>query len=59
MEGTNHNLTKNWEVSIMELQNDVGSKFKVTRKLPELSVSETKMFRSKTEAVKQFEEWLQ
>lgn len=59
MEGTNHNLTKNWEVSIMELQNDVGSKFKVIRKLPELSVSETKMFRSKTEAVKLFEEWLQ
>jgi len=52
------NLTKGWEISIMELQNHVGTKFKVTRRLPELLVSETKVFRSKIDAKKQIEEWL-
>ena len=33
-------------------------KNKVTRRLPELSVAETKMFSSKEEAKKQFNEWL-
>lgn len=49
---------KKWEVSIMELQNSVGKKFKVTRRLPELSVSETKIFRTKRSAKKKFNEWL-
>ena len=51
-------LTRKWEISIMELQNHIGTKFKVTRRLPELLVSETKVFRSKSDAKKQIEEWL-
>ena len=42
---------KKWEVSIMELK-DNGRKFKVTRRIPELYVSETK-------AKKQFDDWLE
>lgn len=47
----------NWEVSIKELENG-GKKYKVTRKLPEFSISETKVFVSKEDAKKQLEEWL-
>jgi hypothetical protein len=51
-------LTRKWEVSIIEVENHIGKKYKVTRRVPELSVSDTKVFRSKEEAKKQFEEWL-
>jgi hypothetical protein len=51
--------TKKWEVSIMEFQNDEGKKYKVTKRVPEMSVSDTKMFRNKDEAKRQFEEWLE
>jgi len=51
-------LVKKWEVSIIELQNNIGKKFKVTRRIPELSVVETKLFRSKKKAKKQFDDWL-
>jgi hypothetical protein len=56
---TKKHLVKRWEVSIMELQNTFGRKFKVTKRLPEMSVAETKIFRSKEEAKRQFEEWLE
>lgn len=36
--------TKKWEVSVMELQNYIGKKFKVTRRIPELLVSDTKIY---------------
>jgi len=42
----------------MELKNHKGSKFKVTRRYPELLVAETKLFKSKEKAKKQFEGWL-
>lgn len=51
-------FTKKWEISFAELENTVGKLFEVTRRLPELAVAETKMFRSKEEAVRQFNEWL-
>jgi ribosomal protein L14E/L6E/L27E len=51
-------LTKKWEISIMKIENTVGKKYKVTKHLADLSVSETKVFRSKEEAKKQFNEWL-
>ena len=41
----------------MELK-DNGIKFKVTRRIPELTISETKIFNTKEEAMKQFEEWV-
>ena len=50
--------TKKWEVSIMEYRDDTGTKYKVTRRIPELSVAETKVFSSKERAKEQFEEWL-
>jgi len=34
-------------------------RFKVTRHIPDFSVSETKLFDSKEEALKQFNEWLE
>jgi len=56
---TKKHPTKKWEISLMELENDVGKKFKLTRRLPDLSVAETKVFRSKEEAKKQFDDWLE
>ena len=50
--------TKKWEISIIEFENHVGKKYKVTRRLPELSVAETKIFVSKEQAKSQFDEWL-
>ncbi len=51
-------LFKKWEVSIMNIQNSGGTKYKVTRRISEMSVAETKIFSSKEEAKQQFEEWL-
>jgi len=42
----------------MEYRDDTGTKYKVTRRIPELSVAETKVFSSKERAKEQFEEWL-
>lgn len=56
MEETEKHPFKKWEVSIMELQDETGTKFKVTRRVSEASVAETKMFNSKEEAKRQFEE---
>tara|TARA_Y100000310_G_C20703107_1_gene831951 strand:- start:2085 stop:2261 length:177 start_codon:yes stop_codon:yes gene_type:complete len=50
---------KNWEVSFAELISFSGKKFKVTRRLNKLSISETKIFTSKKKAKKQFEKWLE
>ncbi len=49
---------KKWEVSIILFQEGENLKYKVTRRLPELSVAETKIFTSKEEAKRQFEAWL-
>ena len=49
--------SQKWEVTIMELKEN-GEKYKVTRRIPGMSVSETKLFKSKEEAIKQLEEWL-
>ena len=55
---TKKHTSKKWEISITEFQNHLGKKFKVTRRLPELSVAETKLFKNKRKAKKQFDEWL-
>lgn len=47
-----------WEVSIMEIHDEIGIKYKVTRRLADTAVAETKMFSTKEEAKQQFEEWL-
>ena len=51
-------IYKKWEVSIVDLKNNGDKKFKVTRRIPKLSVSETKIFKTKEGAKKQFDEWL-
>jgi hypothetical protein len=53
------NENSKWEVSIIEIENGAGKKYKVTRRIPEMSVAETKVFRSKEEAKKQFDRWLE
>jgi len=50
---------KEWEVSICEFFDNENRIYKVTRRLYKLSVSETKTFNSKEEAIKQFNEWLE
>ncbi|MEK6960743.1 MAG: hypothetical protein AABX47_06210 [Nanoarchaeota archaeon] len=59
MEDGKKHQTKRWTVSILALKGDLGEEFKVTRRIHELSVSETRMFRSKDDAKRQFEEWLE
>ena len=44
---------------MIKLENAIGNKFKVTRRLSDISVSETKMFRSKKKAKEQFDKWLE
>jgi predicted transcriptional regulator len=51
-------MKKTWEVSLIELTNKIGKKYKVTRIFPELSISETKVFRTKKAAEKQIMIWL-
>ena len=46
------------EISIIEVREDGKAIFKVTRRIPSMSVSETKVFESKEEARRQFDEWL-
>ena len=46
------------EISIIELEDVLGKKYKVTKRIPELNVSETRVFRSKKLALRHFEKWL-
>lgn len=39
--------TKKWEISIIEIVDKEEKKYKVTRRLPEMSVAEIKIFDSK------------
>ena len=55
---TKKHLTKKWEISIIKFRNDWGIKYKLTRRIPDLSAAETKIFRSKEKAKEQFTEWL-
>ncbi len=49
---------KKWEVTLKELEDEEGKKYKVTRRIPEVSVTETKIFDSKEEARQQLNAWL-
>ena len=50
---------KKWEISVIEIESLNGKKYKVTRRLPELLIAETKIFKSKEKARQKFNEWLQ
>ena len=47
-----------WEISIIELKKNGETKYKVTRRLPEMSVAETKIFDTKEEALNKIQDWL-
>ena len=47
-----------WESTIKEFKSNKRKKYKVTRRMPELHVAETKVFHSKKKALKQLQEWL-
>ncbi len=49
----------NIEVTMTHMKSENESFYKVTKRIPELSVSETKVFKTKKEALRQFNEWLQ
>ena len=51
-------LNKEKKLQIVELKNGKGRKYKVTRRMPKMSVSETKVFKTREEAIKQLQEWL-
>lgn len=55
---TKKHKLKKWKISLLELHNRKGKEFKVTRRLPEMSVAETKIFKTKKKAKKQFDDWL-
>ena len=58
METKEHPAQK-WEISIIELAGKDGKRYKVTRRMPNLIVAETKFFSSKEGARKQFNAWLE
>jgi hypothetical protein len=45
MKKSKKHFTKKWIISIIELRNGADRKYKVTRRIPDLSVSETKIFK--------------
>jgi len=56
--GAAGHLTMKWEVTMAEFKENGKTKYKVTRRMPELTIAETKIFAIKEQAQKQFEEWL-
>jgi len=46
-----------WEISITELKQDNKTIYKVTRRLPNLSIAETKVFLTKEKALEQLKLW--
>ena len=48
-----------WIVTIMFFDSENGFYYKVTRRIPALSVAETKVFFKKEDAQLQFQQWLQ
>jgi hypothetical protein len=46
------------EITMLEIENSVGKKYKVTRRVPSMLIAETKIFRLKSDARKQLDEWL-
>lgn len=50
-------FTCKWEITIIELENSIGKKFKVTRRIPIMGIAETKVFRDLQNALKQIQEW--
>ena len=43
-------IQEQWEVSMIELIDEEGKKWKVTRRFPKMAVAETKIFKDKKKA---------
>ena len=54
-----HPVKTDMIVTFAELSDAIGPLYKVTKRVPDLSVAETRLFRSKERAKKQFERWLE
>ncbi len=52
-------INKKIEISILEIKDASGTKYKATKRIPEMGVAETKFFSSENEAKAQMREWLQ
>lgn len=55
---TRKHAIKKWEVSIVELQDGKDSLFKISQRIPDLSVAETRVFKDKKSAKRLFDKWL-
>jgi hypothetical protein len=51
------NRFDNWEVSLISFRIGHSQRYKVTRRFPQLSVAETKVFENIDDAKRQFDEW--
>ena len=49
----------NWKVSILELDKNGIKIYKISRRIPDMSISETKIFKTKEEAKNKVKEWLE
>lgn len=47
-----------WDITMAAFTDGRGTLYKVTRRLPELSVAQTRVFRSRAAATRQFRRWL-
>jgi hypothetical protein len=47
-----------WDISMVTLEDERGIFYKVTRRVPELSIAETRVYRSKTSAMRRLKSWL-
>jgi hypothetical protein len=52
------NRFDDWEISLLVFKDSGTKKYKVTRRLPSMTIAETKIFQSMEEAMTQFEDWI-
>ncbi len=52
-------MGKEWTITIKEFKENGKKEYKVTRRLKDQEIQETKIFDNKEEAKKQFNEWLE
>lgn len=46
-----------WELTLIELDDGRGTLYKVTRRLPEMTVAETRTYRTRAAALRKLREW--
>jgi hypothetical protein len=48
-----------WEISVLVIHDKSGITYKVTRRYSELSISETRIFRTKDQVISKVVDWLE